>query len=322
MRNIHETRLAHTKAAKVKITQGPPDNRQGASGDLILSASKGGLFLYIKYGNQWFKIAEQLKPLIKGNVYLDERSDSTDGRVTSGFMNNSKLLMTDNIELPDDKFIKWGNGKTALMHGNSSGLHLSNQVRFSQAPYGVPNTVYFGINEVSLTAGYHHVMNCGIMNASPSTSTTTTLGNGVDPIVHPTVFDYSAVADATVEDMISAYWVVPKGIEIQNIQAYVTSDGATSDTIRFHVCQYTLGTDPTPVTGDAGDLMLGAIIADSADVTVVSGETLKITPDFTTYPAAEVTVDKGKVVIATIEADVASDKISARLFINYRDMGL
>ena len=63
-----------------------------------------------------------------------------------------------------------------------------------------------------------------------------------------------------------------------------------------------------------GDLANGVLKASSADIASLTAASLKV--GAFTLDSADLTA--GKIVIVTIEADDASDKISAQVFINYK----
>tara|TARA_R110000851_G_scaffold133702_2_gene268648 strand:- start:470 stop:1822 length:1353 start_codon:yes stop_codon:yes gene_type:complete len=172
---------------------------------------------------------------------------------------------------------------------------------------GVTYTQYFGISEINMgTAGYHYVMNNGMMNASPVGGDSSALGNGTDPA---TTLDFSALTDTDTEDTIAAYWYVPINCTITEVKALATTSGTTSETLRFHVMQYDLDT-----SSQHGDLANGVLKAHSADIASLTAASLKV--GAFTLDSADLTA--GKIVIVTIEADDASDKISAQVFINYK----
>ena len=172
---------------------------------------------------------------------------------------------------------------------------------------GVTYTQYFGISDINMgTAGYHYIMNNGMMNASPVGGDSSALGNGTDPA---TTLDFSAITDGDTEDIIAAYWYVPINCTITEVKALATTDGTTSETLRFHVMQYDLDT-----SSQHGDLANGVLKAHSADIASLTAASLKV--GAFTLDSADLTA--GKIVIVTIEADDASDKISAQVFINYK----
>ena len=172
---------------------------------------------------------------------------------------------------------------------------------------GVTYTQYFGISEINMgTAGYHYLMNNGMMNASPVGGDSSALGNGTDPA---TTLDFSALTDTDTEDTIAAYWYVPINCTITEVKALATTDGTTSETLRFHVMQYDLDT-----SSQHGDLANGVLKASSADIASLTAASLKV--GAFTLDSADLTA--GKIVIVTIEADDASDKISAQVYINYK----
>jgi hypothetical protein len=173
---------------------------------------------------------------------------------------------------------------------------------------GVTYTQYFGITEISpATAGYHYTLNNGMMNSSPSGGDSSSLGNGTDPA---TTLDWSSISSAEVEDIIAAMWYVPVDCTITEVKALATTDGTASETLRFHVMQYDLDTSSNP-----GDLSSGVVKASSADISSLTASSMKVSSAFT-LDSADLTA--GKVVIVTMEADDASDKISAQVYINYK----
>ena len=182
---------------------------------------------------------------------------------------------------------------------------------FGTVTTGVTYTQYFGISEINMgTAGYHYVMNNGMMNASPVGGDSSALGNGTDPA---TTLDYSALTDTDTEDIIAAYWYVPIDCTIIEVKALATTDGTTTEVLRFHVMEYTL--DINGEAANQGELSSGVLKAhSSSDITGLSAAQLKVAGF--TLDSADLTA--GKIVIVTIEADDASDKISAQVYINYK----
>ena len=171
-------------------------------------------------------------------------------------------------------------------------------------------THYFGVSEITTTGGYHHLMNSGIMNASPVAGTATAMGNGVDPAL---TLDYSAIADESVEDIVAGYWIVPADIAVDSIRGCATTSGTNaSETVRFHVVKYDLSTT-------TGDLSNGSIVGSSADLTGVDGSALKTTGTFSIGIGAK-QVDALQVLLATAEVSNGTsggDKFTAKVWVNY-----
>ena len=49
-------RLHYKRATRNKVKVGVPSNSEGADGDIIISNTKGSLYLFAKYNNRWYNI--------------------------------------------------------------------------------------------------------------------------------------------------------------------------------------------------------------------------------------------------------------------------
>ncbi len=145
------------------------------------------------------------------------------------------------------------------------------------------------------------------MKINPSGGDSSSLGNATNPAA---TLDWSAISGTEQEDYMAAIWYVPIDCTITEVKAFATTDGGTSETLRFHVMQYDLDTST-----NHGDWSGGVVKASSADITSLTKATMKVSPAFT-LNSADLTA--GKIVIVTVEADDATDEISAQVYINYK----
>ena len=287
----------------------------GASSDVTLYHTTAGFLTIRGYTSVTNAILSQLRlrhetsgtPSVGMGTSIQYEVETSSGNVEAGMKLGVQCLDVSSGAEDFDfvvQLMENGNTVAERMRLTSSGNLSTSGVVTS----GVTYTHYFGISEISpSTAGYHYTLNNGMMNASPTGGDSSSLGNGTDPA---TTLDWSGITSTEQEDYIAAMWYVPIDCTITEVKALATTDGSTSNTLRFHVMQYDLDTSSNP-----GDLSSGVVKASSADISSLTKDTMKVSPAFT-LDSADLTA--GKIVIVTMEADDATDKISAQVYINYK----
>ena len=50
--------LQHGKSNRIEIKKGVPSPSEGNNGELRLGITAKGIFLYVKYGNRWYRLGD------------------------------------------------------------------------------------------------------------------------------------------------------------------------------------------------------------------------------------------------------------------------
>ena len=131
-----------------------------------------------------------------------------------------------------------------------------------------------------------------------------TFGTGIDPA---TTYSLSA-SEANASALTMSMWYIPVAITIDEVR--VIASGEASDTVNFHLFQYTLATGTG--TG-AGDLSSGTVVASTGSPLTIDNDRVTTT----TLTKDDPTVDANKVIIATFENVGATTDVHAQLIVKY-----
>lgn len=164
------------------------------------------------------------------------------------------------------------------------------------------NTNYerFGTQFDGYTANTHIALyNTGLLSGGGEPA----VGTGTDP-------DTSVTPSSTADDYVNCYWYVPDDITIDAVHVLVSDSGTTNKDVRFHLMAYNLDTSNG---AKSGDLTSGIVIADGADLTSVNNDAI----DYQSMTIQSANVDSGKVILATVLATDATDKITVNMRVKY-----
>tara|TARA_R100001594_G_scaffold38363_1_gene69458 strand:- start:1932 stop:2699 length:768 start_codon:yes stop_codon:yes gene_type:complete len=134
-------------------------------------------------------------------------------------------------------------------------------------------------------------------------ATQLTLGTGTDPSTSLTISN-------TADDVVSCMWYLDTAINIDAVTVWVAGDGASGDTIRFHLMSYSVDTS-NGSTG--GDLTSGAVIASGGDITNAGYEQAY----YQALTVATSSVAQGKALFFTIKGDGTNSNYNVNCQIKY-----
>ena len=134
-------------------------------------------------------------------------------------------------------------------------------------------------------------------------ATQLTLGTGTNP-------DTSLTIATTADDVISCMWYVDTAISLDSVAVWCAGDNATGDTIRFHLCSYSIDSSNN-ATG--GDLSSGAVHADGSDIVTAGYEQAY----YQSLTIGTASVASGKAMFLTIKGDGTNGNYNVNCRIKY-----
>ena len=161
----------------------------------------------------------------------------------------------------------------------------------------------FNNSSVSATQDKHMVLMPSAGGQAATTMAEWDLGEGTNPA---TTLDVSAESTDT-HNLVICYWYLPDAITVVSAHVLVGAAGATDNAINFHLMSYDIDT-----TTNYGDLSNGVVVADSGTTEDVDEDVIK----YTTMTNLPTDVAAGKVILATVEANLANT-ISVNMVVKY-----
>ena len=205
-----------------------------------------------------------------------------------------------------------GNSTTAFKVSNLAGnsvlvVDSTNRATYvyqnsSSAEYVNTGFAYFSGTAINVDGSSHH---CIPFGNAPTTSMT--LGTGTDP-------DTSLTIATTADDVVNCGWFgLDNGIVIDSVFVYVAGDGASGDTIRFHLMEYDINVEDS---SSGGDLSGGVVVASGSDISHDGYEQMDV-QDMTIDSSNKAVGTYGKALFATIKADGTNSNYSIKMMVKF-----
>ncbi len=234
-------------------------------------------------GNDNTGIASSIKQILCG-----------DGDSTSLYLSTQNFKVQPDTDSTTNSVINDKDGNTLFTVDSTNDIVKVNSTQ------QIANTATIGFYGEALNVdGSTHL----VVPRAVGPATQFTLGTGTDP-------DTSLTIATTADDVINCMWYTTTGITIDAVNVWTAGHAATGDTIRFHLCSYTIDTS-NGSTG--GDLSSGVVNASGSDI-VTAGYEQAYHQSMTINTA---TINSGKAVFLTIKGDGSNSDYSVNCQVTY-----
>ena len=217
-----------------------------------------------------------------------------DGDETSLSLSNQRASVASSTNNTTAFAVKSSGGATYLATDTTNGVVKVNTNQI------IANTATIGFHGSALNVdGSTHL----VVPRSVAPATQMTLGTGTDP-------DTSLTIATTADDIVNCMWYPINAVTIDSVNIWTAGHAATGDTIRFHLCSYTID-NSNGSTG--GDLTSGVVNASGADI-ITAGYEQAYHQALTINTA---TIAGGKAVFLTIKGDGTNADYSVNAQVTY-----
>ena len=217
-----------------------------------------------------------------------------DGDSTALSLSNQRASVLPSADSTTVLRVRKAGGDDVLTVDSTNGLVKVN------AGQQIANTQYAEFHGTALNVdGSSHLA----VPRAVAPATQLTLGTGTNP-------DTSLTVSTTADDVVSCMWYIDTAISLDSVVVWAGADGATGDTIRFHLVSYTIDNSNNATSGD---LSSGAVHADGSDITNAGYEQAY----YQSLTIGTASVAAGKVMFLTIKGDGTNSNYNVNCKIKY-----